>query len=66
MVNNPYQHPQLFANCPSGRFSLPVVLRYAMEKNLVSGEYFESHWYDIGRPERLTELEQKILSGELV
>ncbi|MFT5521503.1 MAG: MurNAc alpha-1-phosphate uridylyltransferase [Enterobacterales bacterium] len=58
-------HPKLFDNCPTGRFSLPVLLREAMEKKQVSGEHFKGHWYDIGRPARLTELEQKILSGEI-
>jgi len=58
-------HPTLFDNCPTGRFSLPVLLRKAMEKNLVSGEHYQGHWYDIGRPARLAELEQKILKGDM-
>lgn len=58
-------HPDLFQNSPEGKFPLPLLLRRAMQNKLVSGEHYQGHWFDIGTPERLSKLENKLLNGEL-
>lgn len=49
-------HPQLFAACASGTFSLVPLLRAAMQRDAVSGERYEGQWLDIGTPQRLAAL----------
>ncbi|HYN78807.1 MAG TPA: nucleotidyltransferase family protein [Lamprocystis sp. (in: g-proteobacteria)] len=51
-------HPALFAACRPGAFPLAPLLRRAMEDNRVSGQLHHGHWFDIGTPERLQELDQ--------
>lgn len=58
-------HPDLFKDCTGGRFSLADLLRKVMPEHCVSGELFQGHWFDVGTPERLNELEQKMLNGEI-
>ncbi len=50
--------PELFANTPPGKSKLAPLLRYAAQKNQVSGEIHCGFWMDIGTPERLTDLEK--------
>jgi MurNAc alpha-1-phosphate uridylyltransferase len=52
--------PRLFASCRAEAFPLAPLLRKAMERELVSGEYFSGLWMDIGTPRRLTELQRLI------
>jgi MurNAc alpha-1-phosphate uridylyltransferase len=56
-------HPQLFAACTDGPFKLAPLLRAAMDRGLVSGEYFDGHWVDVGTPERLAHVEHLIAAG---
>ena len=49
--------PALFAGCEPGRFPLAPLLRQAMAEQQVSGEYYAGRWYDIGTPQRLSDLE---------
>lgn len=51
-------NPKLFSNTPLGKIKLAPLLRNAMPKNKVSGEFFEGFWLDIGSPERLYELDK--------
>jgi MurNAc alpha-1-phosphate uridylyltransferase len=51
-------HPGLFRGCRPGKFPLAPLLRAAMERRVVSGEYFKGDWRDIGTPERLAELDR--------
>jgi MurNAc alpha-1-phosphate uridylyltransferase len=53
-------HPDLFHGCQSGSFPLAPLLRKAMAKEQVSGEHFTGCWMDIGTPERLDALDQKL------
>ncbi len=46
-------HPALFTDCSPGRFSVVPLLRQAVERGQVTGEYFDGQWHDIGTPERL-------------
>lgn len=48
--------PELFAGCMAGRFPLAPLLRKAIIKTKVSGEYYPGVWQDIGTPERLAQL----------
>jgi MurNAc alpha-1-phosphate uridylyltransferase len=56
-------HPSLFADCVPGAFALAPLLRRAMAVGQVSGERFDGHWFDIGTPERLAQLDRQ-LRGE--
>lgn len=53
-------HRRLFEQCTPGRFSLAPVLRAAMERGQISGEYYGGRWRDVGTPERLAELDREL------
>ena len=55
-------HPSLFDGCEAGAFPLAPLLRRAMAQGQVSGELFEGRWFDIGTPERLQQLDEKLCS----
>ena len=52
--------PALFADCEVGRFPLAPLLREAMSRNQVQGELYTGYWVDVGTPERLAAVEQKL------
>jgi len=51
-------HPDLFRDCQSGRFPLAPILRQTISDQKVTGEHFNGQWFDIGTPQRLSEIEQ--------
>lgn len=51
---------ELFAGCKPGAFPLAPILRRAMAADLVSGEHYQGRWFDIGTPERLTQLDEML------
>ncbi|MDH3948177.1 MAG: nucleotidyltransferase family protein [Gammaproteobacteria bacterium] len=53
-------HPELFAGLEPGIRPLAPLLKNAMAAGRVSGEYYQGRWYDIGTPERLTELDLQL------
>ena len=55
-------HPLLFSGLTAQRLPLSPVLRQAMTRQQVSGEYFAGDWQDIGSPERLKALECRLLN----
>lgn len=55
-----WYRPELFNGCEGGAFPLAPLLRQAMEKGLVSGEIHSGEWMDIGTPERLKSLSQRL------
>ncbi len=57
-----YYHPQLFAGLEYGKRPLAPLLRQAMQRGQVSGEWFGGDWRDIGTPERLAELDRDLLA----
>jgi MurNAc alpha-1-phosphate uridylyltransferase len=57
-------HPLLFAGLAVQRLPLLPVLRQAMARQQVSGEYFAGDWEDIGSPERLKALECRLLNTQ--
>lgn len=54
--------PALFDALPQGKRALAPLLREKMLHQQVSGERFNGNWYDIGTPERLEWLDQKLKS----
>jgi len=54
-------HPQLFADIERGQAAkLAPLLRSAMAKGLVTGEYYQGVWHDIGTPDRLAFLDNQL------
>lgn len=58
-------NPALFEDCKPGAFALAPLLRSAMAEQKVSGELFQGYWRDIGTPERLYEVSDAVLKGEI-
>lgn len=58
-----YYHPALFEALPYGKQALAPLLRTAMDKQKVSGQFFQGDWRDIGTPERLKQLDQLLTIG---
>lgn len=58
-------HPALFAELPEGKRPLAPILRAAMGRGEVSGEYFPGPWVDVGTPERLAQLSADIDAGRV-
>ncbi len=56
--------PELFAGSPPGRLPLAPLLRKAMSLGRVSGEHFEGDWYDVGTPDRLNEVNERMAAPE--
>lgn len=52
--------PELFAGCTPGRFPLGPLLRQAIADGAVTGEHYAGAWWDIGTPQRLTELDREL------
>ena len=50
----------LFDGTPEGAFPLAPVLRDAMAAGKVSGELYRGLWMDIGTPQRLEELDERL------
>jgi len=55
-------HPALFANVTPGPSPLGPLLKEYIDKQAVLGTLISDYWLDVGTPERLTELKQRIES----
>lgn len=55
--------PRLFAACTPGAFPLAPLLRSAIAQGRVGGRFHPGHWYDIGTPDRLAELDRWLSRG---
>lgn len=53
-------HPALLAGQPQGAFALAPLLRAAIDHHQVSGEHYPGPWVDVGTPERLAALENRL------
>lgn len=53
--------PELFKNLPAGPQALAPLLRKAMAANRVTGLHHHGDWCDVGTPERLAELDRRLL-----
>lgn len=52
--------PQLFANCQEGRFRLGPILHSKLNTGEISGQYYQGRWFDIGTPERLAYVQERV------
>jgi MurNAc alpha-1-phosphate uridylyltransferase len=58
-------HPDLFKDHPMRQpFPLAPLLRDAMQQRQVTGEHYYGYWLDVGTPERLNELQNKLIEKE--
>jgi MurNAc alpha-1-phosphate uridylyltransferase len=54
-------HPNLFVSVKPGEAAkLAPLLKDAMNKGLVTGQYHQGLWHDIGTPERLNALDKQL------
>jgi len=59
-------HPSLFADVPRATpTSLAPLLRQAMSRGAVLGQRHQGHWIDVGTPQRLDALDQRLRQGHL-
>ncbi len=56
-------HPRLFTGCTPGAFPLAPLLRSAIAQGRVGGRLHPGHWYDIGTPDRLAQLDRWLSRG---
>lgn len=53
-------HPQFFQNQDQGIFPLARLLRASADAGQLTGQLYDGFWMDIGTPERLQELDQRL------
>ena len=53
-------HPEFFAGCEPGRFPLLPLLRRAIAARRLRGQLHRGEWLDVGSPERLAALEERL------
>lgn len=54
--------PELFHGCTPGAFSMVPLLREAVRRGVVGGELHAGEWTDVGKPDRLRELDTRLRS----
>ncbi len=57
--------PEFFAGCQAGKFPLLPLLKRAIAARRLSGELYRGDWSDIGAPDRLAALEQRLAAGRV-
>jgi len=55
--------PAFFAGCSPGRRPLLPLLRSAAERGVLRGRLYQGLWSDVGTPERLRELDDRLAAG---
>lgn len=53
-------HPDLFSKTPPGKSKLAPLLREAITAKKITGQHYSGFWMDIGTPERLQELDDRL------
>jgi len=53
-------HPELFATLSEGRFPLAPILFESCGQGRLSGVHYTGEWWDVGTPERLALLDQRL------
>lgn len=54
---------EFFAGCAPGKFPLLPLLKRAIAARKLHGQVYRGDWSDIGTPERLAQLEQRLLAA---
>jgi MurNAc alpha-1-phosphate uridylyltransferase len=57
--------PEFFAGCAAGRFPLLPLLKSAAAAGRLRGQRYDGLWFDIGTPERLRALDERLAGGAL-
>jgi MurNAc alpha-1-phosphate uridylyltransferase len=57
--------PEFFAGCSDGRFPLLPLLRRAAASSQLRAELYDGEWHDIGTPERLRALDERLAGGAI-
>lgn len=57
--------PELFEDIDETAFALAPLLRRAMAAGLVTGSRLQGYWEDVGTPERLQRLDQRLHAGDI-
>jgi N-acetyl-alpha-D-muramate 1-phosphate uridylyltransferase len=58
-------HPDLFKDIVKGEAAkLAPLLRKAIDNNAATAQYYQGVWHDIGTPERLKQLDEKLLKHD--
>jgi N-acetyl-alpha-D-muramate 1-phosphate uridylyltransferase len=57
--------PEFFAGCSPGKFPLLPLLKRAIAARRLHGQVYRGDWSDIGTPERLAVLEQRLQASRL-
>jgi MurNAc alpha-1-phosphate uridylyltransferase len=55
--------PEFFAGCEAGKFPLLPLFRRAAAAGRLRGQLYDGLWFDIGTPERLRELDERLAGG---
>lgn len=55
--------PEFFAGCSAGRFPLLPLLRRAAAEGRLRAQCYDGQWHDIGTPERLRALDERLAGG---
>jgi N-acetyl-alpha-D-muramate 1-phosphate uridylyltransferase len=53
-------HPDFFNTAPKGKSKLLPLLQKAIAANKLTGQYYSGFWMDIGTPERLQKLDDRL------
>lgn len=56
--------PRLFRDAPSGKFSLNVLYNRALDQGRLFGIVHDGHWYHVGTPDALPEVEAALLTED--
>jgi MurNAc alpha-1-phosphate uridylyltransferase len=57
--------PEFFAGCSDGRFPLLPLLRRAAATGQLRAELYDGEWHDIGTPDRLRALDERLAGGAI-
>jgi MurNAc alpha-1-phosphate uridylyltransferase len=57
--------PEFFSGCSDGRFPLLPLLRRAAAAGQLRAERYDGEWHDIGTPERLGALDERLAGGAI-
>ncbi len=57
--------PELFEGIESEAFPLAPLLRDKMQAGLITGSHLQGYWEDVGTPERLAALDERLKAGAI-